>query len=130
MLEKENLKLVLLPTVLNNFKSYEVCYDERDGYLKLRLFITESHYLIISKEDSELYTLREYEVIKSHYLPSPRCLYINKYFKKYRSGPVYRADHISFDDLRKQLNKINTNLSATIDRKSYYRGIVRAGGLF
>lgn len=122
MLEKENLKLVLLPTVLNNFKSYEVCYDKRDGYLKLRLFITEAHYLIINKDESGLYTIREYEVIKSHYLPSPRCLYINKYFKKYREGRNYRAGHVSFEDLRKQLSKINTNLSSS--------SITRVGGLF
>lgn len=130
MLEKENLKLVLLPTVLNNFKSYEVGYDERDGYFKLRLFITESHYLIISKENSDLYTIREYEVIRSHYLPSPRCLYINKYFKKYRKGPMYIAEHIPFEDLRNQLSKIKVNLSSTAERKGYYSNVIRAGGLY
>jgi hypothetical protein len=130
MLEKENLKLVLLPTVLNNFKAYEVGYDERDGYLKLRMFITESHYLIISNESSGFYTIREYEVIKSHYLPSPRCLYINKYFKKFRDGYNYRAAHVPFDDLKNQLSKIKINLASPVERKGYYSKIIRAGGLY
>ena len=137
MLEKENLKIILLAQTLKNFKSYEVCYDERDNCFRLRLFIKDDTYFIITKNEDDTYTLREYKVYRSSYHPSPQVTYINKYFKKYRGGSGYKnytCDNITFDSLKEILPKVKCQLSdITVKnpRGSYrYTETNRAGGLF
>ena len=86
-LTKEMKTLMAYCYVRDAAHHYEYVLDKRDGHQAVRLFLSELQYLYLEVTDEEdIIRVTHYEVVKSYYYPSPRCGYLNKYFKKYRAG--------------------------------------------
>ena len=116
----------------DNALRYEFIFDKTNNYFAVRFFMNEYNYLYVEFDKTTPYIVhvREWEVVKSHYHPSDRCTYMNKYMRKYRNSD--KTCTLNVQDLIKILNKMPKPQGFTHDRVSYrpWRDVRRASGRY
>ena len=115
-----------------NALRYEFVFDKPCDYFAVRFFLNEYLYFLVEFDEDHSYLahVTEWEVVKSHYHPSDRCTYLNKYFRKYRNDD--KTCTLNVQDLTNILSRMPMPQGFTRDRKSYrpWRDVRRASGRY
>lgn len=116
----------------DNAIRYEFVMNKDTNYFAARFFFNEYSYFYIEfdKDTPYICHVTEWESVKSHYHPSPRCTYLNKYFRKYRNRN--KSCTLNVEDLTKALAKISKPQGFMNDRDTYSMGysVRRASGRY